>query len=135
MTIIEVDIGPPYDTIVVNADTICAVIPDPASPGKASNLLIDSAGGRSITALVKIANIGSMLGDNFVQFTAADQAKSICFVNRILWVSVAPHPQVARVSQINFANRRPLSVAGQVANVRALLEGSPARTARRATRE
>lgn len=135
MTTIEVDIGPPYDTIAVNADTICAAIPDPASPGKASNLLIDSAGGRSITALAKIADIGDMLGDNFVQFTAADQAKSICFVNRMLWVSVARHPQVAKVSQISFANRRPLSVAGQVANVLAALEGKPAKTARRAARE
>lgn len=112
MTIIKVDIGPPYDTIAVNADTICAAIPDPAYPSKVSNLLIDSAGGRSITALAKIADIGNMLGDNFVQFTAADQAKSICFVNRWLWVSVAPHLQVAKVSQVSFANRRPLSVAG-----------------------
>lgn len=135
MTTIEVDIGPPYGTIAVNADTICAAIPDPASPAKASNLLIDSAGGRSITALATIANVGNMLGGNFVQFIAADQAKSVCFVNRMLWISVAPHPQVARVSQISFANRRPLSVAGQVANVLALLEGKPARTARRGARE
>ncbi|SCB28396.1 hypothetical protein GA0061099_1004150 [Bradyrhizobium yuanmingense] len=135
MTTIEVDIGPPYGTIAVNADTICAAIADPTSPDKLSNLLIDSAGGRSITALAAIANIGSMLGSNFVQFTAADQAKSVCFVNRMLWVSVAPHPQVTRVSQISFANRRPLSVAGQVANVLSLLRGKPGRTARRAARE
>jgi hypothetical protein len=89
MATINVDIGPPYDTIAVNADTICAAIPDPVTPDKASNLLIDSSGGRSITALVTIESIGKMLGGNFAKFTAADQAQSVCFVNRVLWVSVA----------------------------------------------
>ncbi|ANW00803.1 hypothetical protein [Bradyrhizobium icense] len=77
-------------------------------------MLIDSADGRSITALVGIDELGKMLGDNFVEFVAADQARSICFVNRMAWVSITSHPQIAGVSQINFANRRPLGVAGSV---------------------
>ena len=119
--------------IAVNTNSVCAAIPDPVSPDKASDLLINSAGGRSNVALDAIARIGEILGDNFAEFTAADPAKSVCLVNRMLWVSVAAHPQIARVSQITFANRRPLSVAGQVSDVLAGLEGKiGAKTARRA---
>jgi hypothetical protein len=107
--------------------------PDPVTPDNASNLLIDPAGGRSITTLVAIAGIGKMLGGSFAEFMAADRAQSACFRNRMLWVSVAAHPQIARVSQISFANRRPLSVAGQVADVLARLKGkTAAKTAKRA---
>jgi hypothetical protein len=133
MTTISVPVGPPYGTIPVNTKLICAAVPDPVSPDTASHLLIDSAGGRSINALVKIREMGKMLGDEFAEFTAADQARSTCFVNRAAWVSVVPHPQVQTVSQINFANRRYLPVTGTVDKVIARLErGSAARSARRA---
>jgi hypothetical protein len=133
MATINVPVGPPYGTIPVNTNAVCAVIPDPVSPSAASDLLIDSAGGRSISALVQIGDMGKMLGSDFVEFTAADQTRSTCFVNRIAWVSIVPHPQIAAVSQINFANRRPLAVAGSVKDVLARLErGPPARSARRA---
>jgi hypothetical protein len=48
--------------------------------------------------------IGRMLGSGFVEFAMADVARSLCFVNRMTWVSVVPHPQVSGVAQINFAN-------------------------------
>jgi hypothetical protein len=133
MTTINVPIGPPYGTIPVNISVICAAIPDPASPAAASDLLIDSAGGRSINALVEIAEIGRMLGIDFVEFTAADQARSTCFVHQKTWVSIVPHPQIDAVSQINFANRRPLAVVGTVKDVLARLERGPAaKSAKRA---
>ncbi len=133
MTTIRVPVGPPYGTIPVNTKLVCAAVPDPVSPDTASNLLIDLAGGRSITALVKICEIGKMLGSEFAEFTQADQARSICFVNRAAWVSVVPHPQVQGVSLINFANRRYLPVTGTVDDVIARLEsGSAVRSARRA---
>jgi hypothetical protein len=132
MTTINVPIGPPYGTIPVNTNLVCAAIPDPVSPGAAADLLIDSAGGRSINALVEITEIGRMLGGDFVEFTAADQAQSICFVNQKTWVSIVPHPQIDAVSQINFANRRPLAVVGAVKDVFARLERGP--TAKRAKR-
>ena len=133
MTTIRVPVGPPYGTIPVNTKLVCAAVPDPVSPDTASNLLIDSAGGRSITALVKICEIGKMLGSEFAKFTQADQARSICFVNRAAWVSVVPHPQVQGVSQIDFTNRRYLPVTGKVDDVIKRLEsGSAARGARRA---
>jgi hypothetical protein len=132
MTMISVPVGPPYGTIPVNTKLICAAVPDPVSPDTASNLLIDSAGGRSITALVKIREVGKMLGGDFAEFIQADQARSVCFVNRAAWVSVVPHPQVERVSQINFANRRYLPVTGTVDKVIERLEkASAARSARR----
>jgi hypothetical protein len=132
MTTISVPVGPPYGTIPVNTKLICAAVPDPVSPDTASNLLIDSAGGRSITALVKIRQVGKMLGNEFAEFTQADQARSVCFVNRTGWVSVVPHPQVEGVSQINFANRRYLPVTGMVDKVIERLEkGSAGRSARR----
>lgn len=133
MTTIHVPIGLPSGPIPVNIDLICAAIPDPVSPDAASNLLIDSAGGRSINALLDIVKLGSMLNSDFVKFTAADQARSTCFVNRKMWISIVPHPQVDDVAQINFANRRPLAVRGTVKNVLALLEAAP--TAKRAKRE
>jgi len=84
--------------------------------------------------LLEIGEMGKMLGRDFVEFTAADQAKSRCFISRIVWVSIVPHPQIAAVSQINFANRRPLAVAGSVKDVLARLERRPsARSARRAS--
>ena len=133
MTTISVPVGPPYGTIPVNTKLICAAVPDPVSPDTASHLLIDSAGGRSINALVKIREIGKMLGNEFAEFTEADQARSICFVNRAAWVSVVPHPQVQAVSQINFANRRYLPVTGTVDDVIGRLESrSAVRSARRA---
>jgi hypothetical protein len=122
MAAIKVPVGPPYGTIPVNADAICAAIPDPALPAAASLLLIDSAGGRSINASVGIRDIGRMLGAGFAEFASVDQTGSICFVSRTAWISVAPHPQVQGVSQINFANRRPLAVAGSVDVVLAILE-------------
>ena len=67
MTTINVPIGPPYGTIPINTNAICAAIPDPVSPAAASDLLIDSAGGRSINALVEIAELGGMLGNDFVE--------------------------------------------------------------------
>lgn len=122
MTTINVPIGPPYGTIPINTNAICAAIPDPVSPAAASDLLIDSAGGRSINALVEIAELGGMLGNDFVEFSAADQARSTCFVNRKMWVSIVSHPQIAAVAQINFANRRPLAVTGSVGDVLDRLE-------------
>ena len=61
MTTIRVPVGPPYGTIPVNAKLICAAVPDPVSPDTASHLLIDSAGGRLINAMVKIREIGSAM--------------------------------------------------------------------------
>lgn len=133
MTTIKVPIGPPYGTIPVNTNGICAAIPDPVSPAAASDLLINSAGGRSINALVEIAEIGRMLGSGFLEFAAADQARSTCFVNQMTWVSIVPHPQIDAVSQINFANRRPLAVVGSVKDILARLERGPtAKSAKRA---
>ena len=122
MATINVPVGPPYGTVPVNAKAICAAVPNWVLPDTASDLLIDSAGGRSINALVQIGKIGTMLGRAFVEFTAADQARSTCFVNRAAWVSVVPHPQIEGVSQINFANRRYLAVTGKVSDVHARLE-------------
>lgn len=124
MPIITVLLGPPYGTVPVSTDLICAAIPDPAQPAKASDLLIDAAGGRSIAALADIREIGKSLGAEFVQFTMAG-GKSPCFIRRTAWVSIVPHPQVAGVAQINFANRY-VSVVGSVDEVRAKLEGASA---------
>jgi len=129
---IKVPLGPPYGTVPVNTTAICAAIPDPSLPDAATELLVDSAGGRSINALVAIGEMGTRLGGDFAEFTAADPPKSTCFVNRTAWVSVVPHPQVDGVSQINFANRRYLAVVGDVDEVLARLErGSPSRSAGR----
>ena len=97
MATIKVPLGPPCGTVPVNTNAICAAIPDPALPDAATELLIDSAGGRSINALVAIGEIGRILGGDFAEFTAADPPNSTCFVNRTAWVSVVPHPQVKGV--------------------------------------
>jgi hypothetical protein len=91
---------------------------------KASDLLIDAAGGGSIAALLDIREVGQLLGAAFVQFTMAG-GRSPCFVSRTAWVRIVPHPQVADVTQINFANRY-LAVVGSVEEVRAKLEGASA---------
>jgi hypothetical protein len=124
MAVIALPLGPPYGKVPVNTDLICAAIPDPAQPAKASDLLIDAAGGRSIAALLDIRQVGQLLGAAFVQFTMAG-GRSPCFVSRTAWVSIVPHPQVAGVAQINFANRY-LAVVGSVGEVRAKLEGPSA---------
>ena len=135
MPTIEVPVGQPHGDILVNIDLICAAVPDLVSPDRASSLLINSAGGRSITALLKISEIGKLLGNAFVEFTVADAAKSTCFVNRTIWVSIVPHPQVRDVTQINFAHRRYLPVTGTINEVIKQLEGgSSAKSARRAQR-
>jgi hypothetical protein len=81
-------------------------------------------GGRSIAALLDIREVGQLLGTTFAQFTMAG-GRSPCFVSRTAWVSIVPHPQVAGVAQINFANRY-LAVVGSVDEVRAKLEGPSA---------
>lgn len=123
MVIISVPVGPPYGTVPVNADAICAAVPHPVSPETSTDLLVDSAGGRSINVLAPVSQIGKLLGGDFVEFHVADQAGSTCFVSRTGWVSVVPHPQVMGVSQINFAHRRYLAVSGSVEQVLTKLEG------------
>ena len=55
VAIVEVPLGPPYGKVPVNTDLICAAIPDPAQPVKASDLLIDAAGGRSMLPFLTFA--------------------------------------------------------------------------------
>ena len=129
MAIIDVPIGPPYGTIPVNTLTIYAVVPHPADPTAASDLLIDSSGARSIQALLSITNFGGLLGKDFVEFPMADMAQSICFVNRMTWVSIVPHPQISRVVQINFAHHY-IPDRGTVEEVKKQLVPAPLAAAR-----
>ena len=122
MAIIHVPVGPPYGTISVNTQTVYAVVADPASPKNASDLLIDSAGARSIKALLEVGAVGAMLDREFASFVMAAVSESTCFVNRTAWVSITPHPQVKNVVQINFANHY-VPVRGSIDEVRAKLQG------------
>jgi hypothetical protein len=117
MAVIDVPVGPPYGTIPVNTGAIYAVVPHPADPAAASDLLIDSSGARSIQALLPITNFGGVLGKDFAEFPMADIAQSTCFVNRMTWVSIVPHPQIAGVVQINFAHHY-IPVRGTVEGVK-----------------
>ena len=46
---------PPYNHVVVNTDTVFAAIGEPQDPQRASDLLLDAAGGRSIFVTAPIA--------------------------------------------------------------------------------
>jgi hypothetical protein len=123
MAIIEIPVGEPYGTIPVNTLTIYSAVPHPPAPDTSSDLLIDSSGARSIQALAPIKDIGLMLGTDFAEFTMASVARSTCFVNRTTWVSIVPHPQIAGVVQINFANHY-IPVRGTVTEVRQALQSA-----------
>jgi hypothetical protein len=125
MAIIEIPAGPPYGTIPVNTLAIYAAVPHPAAPATSTDLLIDSSGARSIQALVPIGNLGNMLGADFAEFTMSAVTPQACFVNRTSWVSIVPHPQIAGVAQINFANHY-IAVVGSVADVLKKLQSAPA---------
>jgi hypothetical protein len=125
MTIIEIPVGPPYGTIPVNTLAIYAAVPHAAAPEKSTDLLIDSSGARSIQALVPIDNLGKMLGADFAEFTMSTATRPACFVNRTSWVSIAPHPQIGGVVQINFANHY-IPVVGSLADVLKKLESTAA---------
>ena len=129
MAIIDVPVGPPYGTIPVSTLAIYAVVPHPADPTAASDLLIDSSGARSIQALLPITNFGGLLGKDFVEFPIADIAQSTCFVNRMTWVSIVPHPQISGVVQINFAHHY-IPIRGAVEEVKKQLLPAPLAAAR-----
>jgi hypothetical protein len=124
MAIIEIPIGAPYGTVPVNTLTVYAVLPHPAAPQSSTDLLIDSAGARSIQALLPIDEVGRMLGNEFAEFTLAHVSPEKCFVNRTTWVSIVPHPQIDGVVQINFANHY-TPVRGTVPEVLRKLQVSP----------
>jgi hypothetical protein len=125
MAIIEIPAGPPYGTIPVNTLAIYAAVPHPAAQQTSTDLLIDSSGARSIQALVPIDNVGKMLGADFAEFTMSAVTRQACFVNRTSWVSIVPHPQIAGVVQINFANHY-IAIVGSVADVLKQLESTAA---------
>ncbi len=125
MPIIQVPVGPPYGNILVNTDNLYAVQSHAVAPADSSDLLIDSAGARSILALVPIRTIAMQLGSNFVQLTASSGGS--CFVNRLRWVSVVPHPQIAGVTHINYANHA-IAVAGDIGTIERAFAGQGAAT-------
>jgi hypothetical protein len=84
MRIIEVPTAPPFGTIPVNTARIYAVRPHAAAPTKAADLLIESAGARSILAEVAFDTVASLLGPEFVEFRMADIARTPCRLNRTL---------------------------------------------------
>ncbi|MFG1186727.1 hypothetical protein [Xanthobacter aminoxidans] len=122
MPIITVTSDPPYDRILVNTDMIYAVVPDAAAPSR-TRLLVDAAGGRGVSANEDLGTILKLAGANvFASFQQAALKPGKILVNRSGWVSIAPHPQVKNVSQINFKNQY-VAVKGTVEEVAAALAG------------
>ncbi|MFG1380606.1 hypothetical protein [Xanthobacter versatilis] len=112
MPVIIVTSDPPYGRIHVNTDMIYAVVPDVTKPG--TRLLIDAAGGRGVSANEDIDAIAALAGPSaFVLFRQASLKPGPALVNKVGWVSISPHPQVANVSQINFKNQY-IAVKGSV---------------------
>jgi hypothetical protein len=116
LRIIEVPIGAPFGTIPVNTDRLSAVRPHAPAPEHATDLLIQGAGPRSILGQVPFDSVTGQLGGEFVQFTMANEARNACRLNRRLWVSINPHPQVPNVSQVNYGDNS-VNVEGGVASV------------------
>jgi hypothetical protein len=120
MPVVTLPAPPPYDQVSLNPDTLFAAVADPANSGGSSDLLLDSAGGRSIFVTAAIDSVGRQLGPDFVRFQAAAVHPVSCFVNRHAWVSLNPHPQVANVVQIHGKSRY-IAVQGSMADVQAAL--------------
>jgi hypothetical protein len=129
MAVIDVPIGQPYGDISANTDGIYAATADASDPGGATDLLINSAGARSILVLLPIARVARLLADDFVEFTQASGGGGVCYVNRRLWVSITPHPQVPGVVHINFPEHL-VAVQGTVATIRERLRPGRRRPSR-----
>ena len=102
MAVITVTAPPPYGAIPVNTDMIYAVVPDDISDG--SKLLIDTAGGRSVSAIDDVDAIAGLVGTAFARFKWAGLQSGYVLLNRIGWVSIVSHPQVKGVTQVNYKN-------------------------------
>lgn len=103
MPIIAVAAPAPYGKIRVNTDFVYAVVENDVGTG--SKLLIDTAGGRSIEVLEDLDAIDTAAGRGvFAIFKKAALTSGSVLINRSGWVSIVPHPQVPKVTQINFKN-------------------------------
>lgn len=102
MAIITVTAPAPYGSVPVNTDMIYAIVPDPVGSG--SKLLVDVAGGASVSAAENITALGNLVGAAFVLFKQASLRPASVLLNRIGWVSIVPHPQVKDVTQVNYKN-------------------------------
>jgi hypothetical protein len=117
MPLVTLPAPAPYNEVTLNSDNLFAAMGDPPNPRGSSDLVLDSAGGRSIFVTEDIEIVGPQLGADFVRFQAAAVHPITCFVNRRAWVSLNPHPQVANVVQIHGKSRF-VSVQGSIESVR-----------------
>jgi hypothetical protein len=124
MPLVTLPAPAPYNEVTLNSDSLFAAVGDPADLEGSSDLLPDSAGGRSIFVTASIEVVGPQLGPDFVRFDAAAVRPGPFFVNRRAWVSLNPHPQVANVVQIHGKSRF-VAVKGSMESVRKAFASLP----------